>query len=1204
MQPNADSQYSQLCLICYMLFKARDKSLRCSIGCRTLKAKLFDDVFCEFQRQEKSSVYLFDVKPHRYKNSRITFSDLKGTSSRLDFDLLRYFQAYLQVRKLVERPIRELVVWTRTEFDRKDFASRDMLLDYTAVEDAVDLFETDDFGIRRYRLSHLAAIEEALLRSCDPLFKLATTLARLMFNKSTINTETIPKKLFYVLLRDVFEDSRFRKEFLRAGNALCGEAKQFHELLVLVLGEQFRQRNVTGFSQLTQIEQKPFSEFVELRIESCEWNSTNRDACWKMDHAVNRADVEQFFSLLVFYTNVPVKEKFRAIVQKQCDQTTQDVLGRICQRGVLLQNVQVDAIFELISLKKSEELRTLAGSWFESESLVNLRNVLVQFRLQSSCNTWVIVSCGELDVSTSRIRSVLKELSCNYLCMSGRDFLEKRIKLTHIMQVLKPPERWILVVTTEDSSLIETLSEIECLIIVIVPEASSPQKTNVLIHKDQLSFNDLPDTIKDRLKSSSVLLQGHPIDLCDLLSKDDLATIPVSVLSDWCRNCDQIVIGRETGGFCEEIFIPRSLQSESNSIEDPFETSFESISILCGLPGIGKTSLLSRMVVNFHEKYNDHIVIMEDSKRIVDWFGSKIDGSEILTKLINLESADRFQKCILRKLVEDRRVILLLDGFDEISLAKEGNALAMLQWMQSAGFQSVIIATRPHRLPFLKDNLQNPAIYFMLPFTEEDQLEFLKRRLQSVSPNESCILDLMRSFRTLMNDADSLEIPMQCSIIARIYEAQIDDHSLKQWDVADVLQKFIDKKFDLYACKFFDLFNRAHEGALDALRSSFATDHSELAFTMDTLQVIDNECFVNLEQYGLLRIDDGKVSFIHSAFAEFFLTLYLVSHFVDQEHFNHYLVERFCKPTANRFDMLLEHHIRKVTSRRKLEGSTPSIPNSVLKEFRTQQMHRLHVDKIKQFHVFFVERCSVEKQIEYVRTSITKGQFGIFETIYESLPISLVHVVRFTFASNTNDPFAVDLSTISEEYLLELLTILHRQHPLDIVEKIIASFNSDEDDFITTAIIRHYRTIIQHIFTIEHDLNTEDESDLLLEYVGERFQRYLTLAVEYGRDDLLAQTFDSIGKRFHPRVIKYFLMNRSVQQVLIESCKGEEASAEVAQSVIGFVEQYLSDCDLRVLVNRTNGGEVIVFGEGLKKLRNQKVQKVFEAFWERYRTEG
>lgn len=865
----------------------------------------------------------------------------------------------------------------------------------------------------------------------------------------------------------------------------------------------------------------------------------------------------------------------------------QDILGRVPE----------EAILELLSLEKTEDSAALDELWFESESLVELRNKFEEFSHHGTSQPWLIVSCGDLNFSASRIRYVLKKLSRNFLCFTSKSFLEKRRKLLHIMHFSKQLDRWIVVITAEDSSILESLNNVGCLIIVIVLEACSLHNTEVLTHKDHFSFDDLTDKIKERLQFTPVLLQGHKASLGALLSQAALSTIPVTALLDWYRNRDEVLIGKETNQFCGELFIHRYLESENNCTVNPFETNLEPVSILSGLPGIGKTVLLSMMVAILREKFDDHIVIMEDTIRIVDGFGSEIDATELIAKLLKVDEADRIQKFVIQKLVEDRRVILLLDGFDEVSLTKQSRLHALLQWIQSVNFKLVIIATRPHRLPFLRDNLYNPAVYSILPFTEENQLSFLQHHFQTISPNEPSIPDMIQSFRKLFNDDGSLQIPLQCSILASIH----DEPKADQCEMADFFQKYIDRTFELYASRFFDLFNRAHEVAVDTLRVSFGTGHSKLAFELDTHQSIEKSCFDNLEQYGLLRIDEGTISFIHPSLKEFFIALYLVTHYVNQQYFNHYLIRRFCQSTINRFDTFLEHHIRREATRRKLEGPSLPILRSDLGEFRNQRINCLPVDKLKQFHVFLVECCSVETQIEYLRSSLAKGQFGIFETVYQSLPASLVHVVRFKFESKPEDPLTVDLSTLNEGSLRKLLTILHRQHSLDIVEKIIANFSPDEDDFISTAIVRNYDQVIQQIFTIEQNLNSEDESDLLLEYAQRRLQRYLTVAVEYGRADLLANVFDSIGRRFHPRVIKHFLMNLQLEQVLVVPCRGQNASAVVAQRIVRFAEQYLSEKDLRMLLKRKlEGGES--YGEKLKELRNPDVQAVCKAFWERYGT--
>lgn len=678
---------------------------------------------------------------------------------------------------------------------------------------------------------------------------------------------------------------------------------------------------------------------------------------------------------------------------------------------------------------------------------------------------------------------------------------------------------------------------------------------NFPIPENYFSFDNLYDYIQETLRSTSVSLQGRSFNVRDLLDEDALSTIPVSALLDWYPNrykeqvigyetCDQETVNDSNNESCasEDFYIPNSL-----------EMSFESISVLIGLPGSGKSCLLSRMVRDLQQKFEKHIVIKANCSQII----TLTDMIKLVSKSLNCP-IDYFQAFILQKMVQNRQIILLLDGFDELGLKKnKENVITMLEWIQLMNLK-VLIATRPHRVQFLKDNLKNPTIYSMRPFASKDQLCFLGEHFKNVPLNK-----ILESCHTLFDDA-ILEIPLHCSILAYIfskmdlYKDQIDDIT---WDVARIFQKFFNQKFKLFTTRFLNPYSNAHQRCIPGLWIDFTTGHSELAFKMDTSQVIEDECFEKFESYGLLRNDDGNVSFISPSFKDFFLTLYLVSYYVEQPIFNRYLLECFYKSKVNRFDIFLEHHIRKGTMRKLENAIPPAVLESVFGEYRIlPQTCWLHSDKIKQFHVFFVECCTVEEQMNYLRTSIIKGQFGIFEIIYQSLPISLIDAIRFTFTSNADDIFAVDLSMVSENNLQEILMILHRQHPWDIVEKVIVE--SNQEDFIAIAIKHNYQNVICCLFTIFY----QNQSGLLLEYLEKRWQQYLMLLIEYDRDNLLTQVFNLISEKFHPRVIKQFLMNRS-SQVFIEMYTGEKP-AEVVQQLFTFIERYLTANDFIVLVER------------------------------------
>ncbi|XP_029728550.1 uncharacterized protein LOC115266460 isoform X2 [Aedes albopictus] len=1122
MRSDSDSQQTERYLVSYLLCRARAKAVPCSIGRHILQSKHFDDIYCEVESPERSSLYLFDVKKHRYKSKRISFSKDVKLSYKCTFDIRRYFEAYLQIKQQLDKPIQELAVWCSRDFKRNEFASESVQVVFIEERNVNDLIETFEIGIRKARIKPNALIEKELAEFNHPLYKLAFTIATLMFQKSVISLENLSKSFYVLLLKDVFEDeNHFKEEFTQPSKNICGEAKQFHDMLELVLSEQFRQRNILDFHQLLQIEQKPFAELVEVKIiYDKSYQKYFSDATWHVDYNVSLADVQQFLSILVFYSNAPTKNQFGNMLQRYCDTEMQSLIEKIYEKGVLVQSSYLDKLIKVLNTEKSD--RQIS---FTADSLKELDKAVLMRAGANSSNKLITEAGDTANISDARIISILEK-------------------------------------STKHFSI----------------------------------FDELTDDTKEKLLSTVVLLQGRYMQLSALLSEQAMATIPMAAVSDWSQGCyQQIVIGQGIETPELELHIAQSLKTDKNSNLDPSQTTFESLSILCALPGAGKSTLLKQMAVNFSEKHDDHIMLLADFKQILGWFNYTNDLAAFILKLLNINSDGGINQFIVHKMLEDRRIILLLDGFDEVNSTKEEIVVFMLDLLRQANLHLIMIATRPHRLEVLQQHLGDSTVYNILPFTENEQLQFLQQRLSSVSSNESTVANLIKTFRWLFDDEHLLHTPLHSEILAAIYEEDCTVRSIDHWNAAETLQRFIDKKFEVFADKFFDRFNRAHESALQKLKKTFEADYSELAFRLQTHQTIDQKTFSQLEPYGMLQINNSTISFINAVFVEFFVAQFIVRHQVDQQQFNLYMSEHLSK---SKFSAFLEYHIGKADTHHQTLQSTPSLQNTNLKELRCLQQHKLHIDKIKQWHLFFVECSTVEQQLEYLRRSIAKAEFNTFQVIYESLPNSLVDELCFKFAPSIDNPFRVDLTKMSEEHLLQLLKILHQEHPQDVARKHISSFNNNEDDFVTMAIKRDHRSVIEQLFHMEQNLTDEDESDLLLGYMKERWRHYLQLTAQYRKGALLKQTLELIAKRFHQRVIKYFLMNCNIQCVLIESFKEENVDAEVFEGILTFIEQHLSGYDLQILLNRNVDGWLFV--EKLEDLQNSRVRELCESLWNSY----
>ena len=83
-----------------------------------------------------------------------------------------------------------------------------------------------------------------------------------------------------------------------------------------------------------------------------------------------------------------------------------------------------------------------------------------------------------------------------------------------------------------------------------------------------------------------------------------------------------------------------------------------------------------------------------------------------------------FKQCY--ELKQKVKLVIMLDGFDEISALCKHTFLALLQALRKTAIEQLWVTTRPHLGEELYDELQQLS-YTKEPFSEENQFEFLKK---------------------------------------------------------------------------------------------------------------------------------------------------------------------------------------------------------------------------------------------------------------------------------------------------------------------------------------------------------------------------------------------------------------------------------------------------------------------------------------------
>ncbi|XP_055613387.1 uncharacterized protein LOC129759866 [Uranotaenia lowii] len=821
------------------------------------------------------------------------------------------------------------------------------------------------------------------------------------------------------------------------------------------------------------------------------------------------------------------------------------------------------------------------GLEFKPEALKTLEKSLDDF-FTGSNKLLFVRACGGCDISEYRIRKVLSDLKHGEQCktVTYDGFRETQMKdgtgRNNQDTVL------IVVIRNEDMKQVDSIENFKVSICwtIVVFEGNFAREIESI--QDDFKFADLTEPIKERLTLGTICLQGREVLLKTFVSKKLEEEISAAAIVQ-LNSSEKLIVDDEGRLISSSIYIDRLITDENGK---PFNFNQE-ITVLCGDPSVGKSVSLVKMAEDCKRAFPTDIVILRDLQTIISYFDGDVSDIEIVFKFLHIKTSEIVQRLVVLRLFEERKINLFLDGFDEISETKNHNLIKLLKWIAKKTMRVVVIATRSHRIQFIKKHL-SPTICTVHPLSAEEQKKILQQHWTSSSNASVDELKFVENCNKLFQHYPSsniLEIPVQNSVIASVYEDLVSKGlSLTDVAISEIVQKLVDMKFNIYQLKYFNSANRAHEVMLKTLRWQFEIGHSEIAYGLDTSVRNGTEQLLELEQFGLLRIESHAISFVHPIYQDFFLALYIITGDVDQDTINEYLKNCIRESSGNRFNDFLNHQIFRTKDMYK--------NNFYQKFIRTISISS--TSKKEQFCTFFENYCSEEEMITYLHRCVASGFAGLFGLCYESIPVDLSEKLEFKFYPRNHT--TIDLSTVNEEMLLSMLQLLNEHPLLKKAEKILTNFELDETDFLLNAIEGDKPLVIEQLFRIANSITEEeDEDDLLQEFVSQRWRIYFRKILHNKKQIVLETIFRQLEKKYLNYVLKHFLREADVLHVLIDECsKLETAIPELIHISLQFIEKHSDKRDLQIQLGRKTKGKTCL--ERLANVALFENRVLFELF--------
>jgi len=336
------------------------------------------------------------------------------------------------------------------------------------------------------------------------------------------------------------------------------------------------------------------------------------------------------------------------------------------------------------------------------------------------------------------------------------------------------------------------------------------------------------------------------------------------------------------------------------------------VMLISDTAGMGKSTVLTHLSKQIKQKFPARWVVRIDLNDHTDELKKGQIEMEKVTeflseKLLKLKPGlelELFIQCCEKK--EKVRVVIMLDGFDEISPFYKETVIDLLQGLRQTEVEQLWVTTRPHLREELEDKLQQLS-YTLEPFSKDNQVEFLtkfwslkdwfteqndKGEEKGKGKLEIYAEKLIKKLSEAISDKDRqfTGIPLQTRMLAEAFDEEVkifyqSDKSKPEisykLDLLGLYKKFIERKYDIYQEEKLQVSvnNAAAIEQREHDLKSLRLDHQLLALKMlfneEQVALVQNnkECSFSegkLTRIGIVHINcGGKLKFIHRTFAEY-----------------------------------------------------------------------------------------------------------------------------------------------------------------------------------------------------------------------------------------------------------------------------------------------------------------------------------------------
>lgn len=349
----------------------------------------------------------------------------------------------------------------------------------------------------------------------------------------------------------------------------------------------------------------------------------------------------------------------------------------------------------------------------------------------------------------------------------------------------------------------------------------------------------------------------------------------------------------------DSLFTHKSFQFDFDQV---FKIANETkIFILSSEAGAGKTATFENFAVRLKKKFPTRWVSyidLKDYKHFYDVIQNFQDVKNMFETIFTLSSENEFEKKIFESSFKSGNLILLWNGFDEISPDYNKAVLSILNIINGNSENIQFICTRPLYSEQLRQNFSVKS-YTLVPFDEVKQEEFLNEffKAEKIDPDDiEDHIEMVQYIVESLKVEENINTPLMLGMIADLIANDAEIYESENIYLYEIYQKFVDKKIQIweenseFAKKFLkSLLNKNSGFSMKKIYQKYAmkiefqsmfNNDNYLSFLKLKIMRLKSPTELTsdeISRMGILYINEPKqLKFAHKTFIDFFIAQYFI----------------------------------------------------------------------------------------------------------------------------------------------------------------------------------------------------------------------------------------------------------------------------------------------------------------------------------------